>query len=194
MIQNNALIDRMFVEISLIVEEMGGYVDPYYISSSRLNGDIKGSFSCSNLIIEDQPIAFRFALSLPTYSGRFYFTISTFPKDCDNSYFSIRPTFIFSERRNMDEYNGLFARVFSELIDHLKIRTRILSFYKRNESKIELVFESGSDMLNIKKMRLFINMKNNPNAEMFRSRYYNKEIINNIIKYSKKHGLDYSDL
>jgi hypothetical protein len=94
----------------------------------------------------------------------------------------------------MDEYNGLFARVFNELIDHLKIRTRILSFYKRNESKIELVFESASDMLNIKKMRLFINMKNNPNAEMFRSRYYNKEIINNIIKYSKKHGLDYSDL
>lgn len=192
--QNNAIIDRMFVEIASIVEEMGGYVDPYYINSNTLNGDIKGSFSCSDLIIEDEPISFNFYLSLPTYSSYFYFTLRSFPKDEENSNLFVKATFMFSERRNLEEYKNLFSRVFKEFIEHIKTRVRILKFYKRNESKIELIFESRVDMINIKKMKLFINMKNNPNIEMFNSRYYNKQIINNIVKYAKKHGLDYSDL
>ncbi len=192
--QNNVIIDRMFVEIASIVEEIGGYVDPYYISSNILNGDITGTFSCSNLIIEDEPISFGFNLCLPTYSNYFYFTLRSFPKEKENSNLFIKVTLMFAERRNLEEYRNLFSRVFKEFIEHIKTRVRILKFYKRNESKIELTFESRVDMINIKKMKLFITIKNNPNIEMFNSRYYNKEIVNNIVKYAKKHGLDYSDL
>lgn len=184
----------MFIEIASVVEELGGYVDPYYISSNTLNGDMKGSFSCSNLIIEDEPISFGFSLCLPTYSNYFYFALKSFPKDKEKSSLFVKATFMFSERRNLEEYRNLFSRVFKEFIEHIKTRVRILKFYIRNESKIELIFESRDDMINIKKMKLFITMKNNPNIEMFNSRYYNKEIINNIVKYAKKHGLDYSDL